>query len=57
MNAGTVTLVTTVVLFFFMPYYGVWVDHHPRKTMLLGSELFGILATAALAGVGALTPA
>lgn len=50
---GTVTLVTTVALFLFMPYYGVWVDHHSRKTMLLGSELFGFAATAALAVTGA----
>ena len=52
---GTVTLVTTVALFLFMPYYGVWVDRHSRKTMLLGSELFGLLATGALAAVGAAT--
>ena len=48
---GTVTLVTTVVLFLFMPYYGVWVDRHSRKTMLLGSELFGFTATAIMASV------
>ncbi|AOS44608.1 Major Facilitator Superfamily protein [Lacunisphaera limnophila] len=48
---GTVTLVTTVVLFLFMPYYGVWVDHHSRKTMLLGSELFGFAAMGTLAAV------
>lgn len=48
---GTVTLVTTVALFLFMPYYGVWVDHHSRKTMLLGSELFGFAATATMAAV------
>ncbi|MFZ5494233.1 MAG: MFS transporter [Verrucomicrobiota bacterium] len=48
---GTVTLVTTVALFLFMPYYGVWVDRHSRKTMLLGSELFGFAATAAMAAV------
>jgi len=51
---GTVTLVTTVALFLFMPYYGVWVDHHSRKTMLLGSELFGFAATACMAAVCAL---
>jgi MFS family permease len=51
---GTVTLVTTVVLFLFMPYYGVWVDRHSRKTMLLASELFGLLATTGMAGVGML---
>ncbi|MES1168300.1 MAG: MFS transporter, partial [Oleiharenicola lentus] len=54
---GTVTLVTTIALFLFMPYYGVWVDHHSRKTMLLGSELFGFLATAGMAGLGAATGA
>ncbi len=48
---GTVTLATTVVLFLFMPYYGVWVDRHSRKTMLLGSELFGFAATAVMAVV------
>jgi MFS family permease len=52
---GTVTLVTTVALFLFMPYYGVWVDRHSRKTMLLGSELFGFLAMGSLAAVGFLT--
>jgi len=52
---GTVTLVTTIALFLFMPYYGVWVDHHSRKTMLLGSELFGFLATAAMAATGMVT--
>lgn len=52
---GTVTLVTTVALFLFMPYYGVWVDRHSRKTMLLGSELFGFAATAAMATIGAVT--
>lgn len=51
---GTVTLVTTVVLFLFMPYYGVWVDRHSRKTMLLASELFGLVATTGMAAVGAL---
>lgn len=48
---GTVTVVTTVALFLFMPYYGVWVDHHSRKTMLLGSELFGFAATLTTAAV------
>lgn len=52
---GTVTLVTTVALFLFMPYYGVWVDHHSRKTMLLGSELFGFFAMVAMAVIGAAT--
>ncbi len=49
---GTVTIITTVALFLFMPYYGVWVDRHSRKTMLLGSELFGFAATATMAAVG-----
>jgi MFS family permease len=48
---GSVTLVTTVALFLFMPYYGVWVDHHSRKKMLLGSELFGFVATATMAAI------
>ncbi len=48
---GTVTVVTTIALFLFMPYYGVWVDRHSRKTMLLGSELFGFGATLVMAGV------
>lgn len=50
---GTVTIVTTIVLFLFMPYYGTWVDHHSRKTMLLTSELFGLGATASMAVLGA----
>lgn len=52
---GTVTVVTTIALFLFMPYYGAWVDRHSRKTMLLGSELFGLAATAAMAATGALS--
>lgn len=52
---GAVTLVTTVILFLFLPYYGVWVDRHSRKTMMLGSELFGFAATASMAAVGAVT--
>jgi MFS family permease len=48
---GSVTVITTIALFLFMPYYGVWVDHHSRKTMLLGSELFGFAATLATAAV------
>lgn len=50
---GTVTLVTTLALFLFMPYYGVWVDRHSRKTMLLSSELFGFAATGLMAATGA----
>ncbi len=49
---GMVTVVTTVVLFLFMPYYGTWVDRHSRKTMLLGSELFGLAATTTMAVTG-----
>jgi MFS family permease len=50
---GTVTLVTTLALFLFMPYYGVWVDRHSRKAMLLSSELFGFAATGLMAATGA----
>jgi len=52
---GVVTVVTTIILFLFLPYYGVWVDRHSRKTMMLGSELFGFAATATMAAVGAFT--
>jgi len=52
---GAVTLLTTIILFLFLPYYGVWVDRHSRKTMMLGSELFGFGATATMAAVGAFT--
>jgi MFS family permease len=52
---GTVTVATTVALFLFMPYYGMWVDRHSRKTMLLSSELFGLCATTSMAIVGAVT--
>ncbi len=52
---GAVTLVTTLVLFLFLPYYGVWVDRHSRKTMMLSSELFGFGATGLMALVGAWT--
>jgi MFS family permease len=52
---GAVTLVTTIVLFLFLPYYGVWVDRHSRKAMMLGSELFGFGATALMAALGAFT--
>jgi MFS family permease len=50
---GLVTIVTTVALFLFMPYYGTWVDRHSRKSMLLASELFGLVATGSMALVGA----
>ena len=46
---GYVTMGTTLALFLFMPYYGTWLDRHSRKTMLLGGELFGFAATAAMA--------
>ena len=52
---GTVTIVTTVALFLFMPYYGTWVDRHSRKTMLLASELFGLAATLTMALTGVVT--
>lgn len=52
---GSVTLLTTIVLFFFMPYYGLWVDRHSRKTMLLSSELFGALAMVGMVFVGSAT--
>lgn len=51
---GAVTLFTTVALFLFMPYYGVWVDRHSRKAMLLGSEFYGFGATGLLAAAGLL---
>jgi MFS family permease len=50
---GAVTLVTTIILFLFLPYYGVWVDRRSRKAMMLGSELFGCGATATMAAIGA----
>jgi MFS family permease len=45
------TIVTTIVLFLVMPYYGAWVDRHSRKVALLGSEAWGFLATLTMAGV------
>jgi hypothetical protein len=47
-----ITIATTIVLFALMPYYGAWVDRHSRKTALLASEVWGLLATLAMAGVG-----
>jgi MFS family permease len=46
------TVGTTLALFVAAPYYGAWVDGHSRKTALLGSELWGLLTTAALTGLG-----
>lgn len=46
-----ITIATTIVLFAIMPYYGAFVDRHSRKTMLLTSELWGLLATGAMAVV------
>jgi MFS family permease len=43
------TVGTTLALFLLTPYYGSWVDHHSRKTALLGSELWGLVATTAMA--------
>ena len=42
---ATAAIGTTIALFLLTPYYGAWVDHHSRKTALLGSELWGLLAT------------
>src|SRR5947209_3054590 len=49
------TIGTTIALFLIMPYYGSAVDRYSRKTMLLGSELFGLLATFSMAAVGLIT--
>lgn len=46
------TIGTTIALFLITPYYGAWVDHHSRKTALLGSELWGLLATTTMALCG-----
>jgi MFS family permease len=46
------TIATTLVLFVFMPYYGAWVDQHSRKDGVLGSELWGLFATVAMAALG-----
>lgn len=47
---GYATLGTTLALFLFMPYYGAWIDRHSRKSMMLAGELFGFVATLAMAG-------
>ena len=49
---GWATVLTTLAIFFFAPYYGAWVDRHSRKTMLLLGELFGATATLAMALTG-----
>lgn len=43
------TIGTSLVLFLIMPYYGTLIDRSSRKTILLGSELFGLAATASMA--------
>ena len=47
-----ITIATTVVLFAIMPHYGALVDHHSRKSAILASELWGLLATTSMAIVG-----
>lgn len=47
-----ITVATTIALFFFMPYYGAWIDRHSRKTALLASEVWGCAATVAMALLG-----
>lgn len=46
------TIVTTVVLFLLMPYYGAWVDRHSRKIALLTSEAWGFCAMLGMAVLG-----
>lgn len=46
------TVGTTLALFLVAPYYGAWVDAHSRKTALLLSDVWGLLATTVLTGVG-----
>jgi MFS family permease len=46
------TVGTTLALFFASPYYGAWVDAHSRKTALLGSELWGLIATVMMTSLG-----
>src|SRR5579885_1316399 len=43
------TMATPLVLFLFIPYYGSCVALSSRKTMLLGGELFGFIATSSMA--------
>ena len=49
---GWTTIVTTIVLFILMPYYGAWVDRHSRKLALLTSEAWGFVAMLTMAIVG-----
>ncbi len=44
---GYAALGTTIGLFLFMPYYGVWLDRFRRRTMLLAGEAFGCAAMTA----------
>lgn len=46
---GWATVLTTLAIFLFAPYYGAWVDRHSRKTMLLLGEAFGATATLTMA--------
>src|SRR5262245_12924485 len=46
---GWLTIISTIGLFLFMPYYGTWLDRHSRKTILLAGELFGFTATLTMA--------
>ncbi len=52
---GWTTLGTTLALFLMMPHYGAWLDRHSRKTMLLVGELFGFVATLAMASLSLAT--
>jgi MFS family permease len=47
-----ITIATTIVLFAMMPHYGLFIDHHSRKAVMLASELWGLFATTAMAVVG-----
>ncbi len=40
---GWITILATIVLFAFAPYYGAWLDRHSRKTALLAGEAFGAI--------------
>lgn len=46
---GYATALLTLVLVFFLPYYGWLVDRFPRKRMLLAAQLFALGSTAVLA--------
>lgn len=45
---GWVTIISTIVLFAFAPYYGAWLDRHSRKLALLVGEAFGAVTTLAM---------